>query len=342
MDRDLELRHLRYFVAVAEELHFGRAAVRLHLAQPPLSQQIRKLEEILGYPLFVRTSRAVKLTAAGEIFLERARRTLRNVHDDLEEARSIGRGDEGSLRVGFIGSGMLTALPAMLGRYRDLYPRVQLQLSETYTANIAASLNRGSLDAGFLRDGGSIEGLHVETLFTEPFVAVLPAKHRLAGKATISPADLRDEPFVFFTQAAGRLAYERPMSLFEEHGFRPQIVQEAPQWLTILRLVGAGLGVSVGPACTRQIAGADIACPGLRGARVASDIELAYRESEDRAVVAAFAAVARKSFGLLHDVSKTNLDASATAWKKAATASRSRSSRTRTNGRRPSETSAPS
>jgi DNA-binding transcriptional LysR family regulator len=102
MDRDIELRHLRYFVAVAEELHFGRAALRLHLAQPPLSQQIRKLEDILGYPLFLRTSRAVKLTSAGEVFLERARRTLRNVQEDIDEARSVGRGEEGFLRVGFI------------------------------------------------------------------------------------------------------------------------------------------------------------------------------------------------------------------------------------------------
>ena len=297
MDRDIELRHLRYFVAVAEELHFGRAAARLHLAQPPLSQQIRKLEEILGYPLFVRTSRAVRLTAAGEIFLERARRTLRNVQEDLEEARSIGRGDEGSLRVGFIGSGMLTPLPAMLGRYRQLYPRVQLLLSESYTANIAASLNRGTLDAGFLRDGGQIEGLHVESLFSEPFVAVLPKKHRLAGRSMISPADLRHEPFVFFTPTAGTLAYEKTMALFDEHGFRPHVVQEAPQWLTILRLVGAGLGVSVGPACTRQLAVPGIVCCGLRGARVSSNIELAYRSTEDRAVVRAFVAVARKSFG---------------------------------------------
>jgi DNA-binding transcriptional LysR family regulator len=297
MDRDLELRHLRYFVAVAEELHFGRAAARLHLAQPPLSQQIRRLEEILGYPLFVRTSRAVKLTAAGEIFLERARRTLRNVMDDLEEARSIGRGDEGSLRVGFIGSGMLTPLPAMLGLYRKLYPRVQLQLSELYTAGIAASVNRGALDAGFLRDGGSIEGLHIETLFSEPFVAVLPATHRLAKQREISPADLRDEPFVYFTPLAGKLAYEKPIAIFERHGFRPQVVQEAPQWLTILQLVGAGLGVSVGPACTRSIGVPNVACPGLRGSKVVSNLELAYRENEDRAVVKAFADIARKSFG---------------------------------------------
>ncbi len=189
-DRDLELRHLRYFVAVAEELHFGRAAERLHLAQPPLSQQIRRLEEILGYPLFLRTSRAVRLTVAGEVFLDRARRTLRNVREDMEEARSIGRGDEGFLRVGFIGSGMLTPLPAMLGRYRSLYPRVQLQLSESYTSGVAQSLNRGMLDAGFLRDAGPTEGLHVETLFSEPYVAVLPATHRLAGRSVISAGEL--------------------------------------------------------------------------------------------------------------------------------------------------------
>ncbi len=125
MDRDIELRHLRYFVAVAEELHFGRAAERLHLAQPPLSQQIRKLEELLGYPLFTRTSRSVSLTTAGEALLQRARRTLRNVQRDIDETRSIGRGDVGSLHIGFIGSAMLTTLPGIFRSYREAYPRVQ-------------------------------------------------------------------------------------------------------------------------------------------------------------------------------------------------------------------------
>jgi len=244
----------------------------------------------------MRTSRAVKLTAAGEVFLERARRTLRNVHEDMEEARSIGRGDEGTLRVGFIGSGMLTPLPAMLGHYRRLYPRVQLQLSESYTSGIAQSLNRGTLDAGFLRDGGSVEGLQLEVLFSEPFVAVLPSTHSLAGRSVISAADLRDEPFVFFARTAGTLAYQKSISICEEHGFRPRVVQEAPQWLTILRLVGAGLGVSIAPACVRQIAGTKVSCPTLRGVRVMSDIELAFRTGEDRAVVGALAAVARESF----------------------------------------------
>jgi len=184
----------------------------------------------------------------------------------------------------------------MLGRYRSLYPRVQLRLSESYTASIAQSLLRGTVDAGFLRDGGPTEGLHVETLFSEPFVAVLPATHRLAGRSVISAADLREDPFVFFSPMAGALAYEKPISLCEAHGFRPRVVQEAPQWLTILRLVGAGLGVSIAPACVQQIAGPDVWCPALRGAQVRSDIELAYRSSEDRAVVRAFSAVARESF----------------------------------------------
>lgn len=296
MDQDIELRHLRYFVAVAEELHFGRAAQRLHLAQPPLSQQIRKLEEILGYALFTRTSRSVRLTAAGEVFLERARRTLRNVQEDLDEARSIARGEVGFLRVGFIGSSMLTSLPAMLGQYRRQYPKVHLQLSENFTSNLIQSLTKNTLDAAFLRDGDPTDGLSIEPLFSEPFVAVLPSNHPLAKRKAISAAGLRDEPFVFFTPAAGSRAYRKTISLCEEHGFRPRVVQEAPQWLTILRLVGAGLGVSIAPACVAQIATPDIACCPLRGAKVQSDIELAYRATDDRAIVKSFRKIARASF----------------------------------------------
>jgi DNA-binding transcriptional LysR family regulator len=296
MNGDIELRHLRYFVAVAEELHFGRAALRLHLAQPPLSQQIRKLEEILGYPLFLRTSRAVKLTSAGEVFLERARRTLRNVQEDMDEARSVGRGEEGFLRVGFIGSAMLTPLPAMLGRYRRLYPKVNLQLHESFTSAVVQKLLKGELDAGFLRDSGQASGLEIEPLFSEPFIAVVPKKHPLARYKIISAKELRDEPFVFFSPSAGTLAYEKPVSLCEEHGFRPRVVQEAPQWLTIMRLIGAGLGVTIAPACVKQLAAPNVVCLSLRRAVVQSDIELAYRTGEDRAIVEAIATVARGSF----------------------------------------------
>src|SRR6202046_108380 len=186
MDRDIELRHLRYFVAVAEELHFGRAAARLHLAQPPLSQQIRKLEELLGYALFARTSRSVSLTPAGEALLQRARRTLRNVQRDIDETRSIARGDVGSLHIGFVGSAMLASLPGIFRTYGKAYPQVRLHLHESFTSMVIEGLENGTLDAGILRDGDPWDGMHVTTIFTEPFVAVRAANHRRANQYTIS------------------------------------------------------------------------------------------------------------------------------------------------------------
>ena len=288
MDRDIELRHLRYFVAVAEELHFGRAAERLHLAQPPLSQQIRKLEELLGHPLFIRTSRSVRLTDAGGAFLQRARRTLRNVQRDLEETRSIGRGDVGSLHIGFIGSAMLSTLPEIFRAYREAYPRVRLHLHESFTSLVVEGLENGTLDAGILRDGDPVEGINVTTILSEPFVAVLPSVHPCAKQKSISPAALRGEPFIYYPRSAGARAYEKPLTLCEEHGFRPQVVQEASNWLTILRLIGAGLGVSIAPACVQRIASAEVVCLPLRGAKAVSNIELAWPAGDGRPIVERF------------------------------------------------------
>lgn len=292
MDQDIELRHLRYFVAVAEELHFGRAARRLHLSQPPLSQQIMKLEEILGYALFVRTSRSVSLTAAGEAFLLRASRTLSNVQRDIDETRSIGRGEVGSLNVGFIGSGMLTTLPAIFRSYREAYPKVNLQLHESFTSRVVEGLENGTLDAGILRDSDAAGSLHITTILTEPYVAIVAANHRCARQKSISPGALRDEPFVFYPRIAGKRAYERPLSIFEEYGFQPRIVQEATHWLTIMRLVGAGFGVSIAPGCVRRFVSDEVACLSLRGVKVMSQIELAWAKGETRPIVQGFARIA--------------------------------------------------
>ena len=182
MNSRIELRHLRYFVAVAEELHFGRAALKLNLAQPPLSQQIRQLEEILGYPLFNRTSRSVKLTAAGAVYLERTRKVLQAVERDVVEMRKVAGGDLGLLHIGFVSSAMLTRLPVILRIYRESFPRVELQLHESFTAKVIEGLEDGSLDVGLLRDADPRESLHLEVLLTEPFVAVVSSRHALAGK----------------------------------------------------------------------------------------------------------------------------------------------------------------
>ena len=292
MDQDIELRHLRYFVAVAEELHFGRAAERLHLSQPPLSQQIRRLEELLGYPLFARTSRSVALTEAGVVYLERARRTLRTVQRDLEETRRIGQGQSGSLHIGFVGSAMLTTLPRIFSVYREAYPGVQLHLHESFTARVTEGLENGTLDAGILRDGDVAEGLTVKTLYSEPYVAVLPRSHACARQKSVSPGMLRDDSFVYYPRSAGARAFEKPLTVFEEYGFRPRIVQEASHWLTILRLVGAGLGVSVAPACVRRIAPAEVVCLPLRGAKVESEIEIARVAGDARPIVENFLEIA--------------------------------------------------
>ena len=295
MDDEVELRHLRYFVAVAEELHFGRAARRLHLSQPPLSQQIRRLEILLGYPLFVRTSRSVSLTVAGEALLERARRTLQTMQSDIEETRSVGRGELGSLHIGFVGSGMLATLPAIFREFREAYPGIRLHLHESFTARVAEGLESGRLDVGVLRDADSMKGMEVRTIYREPFVAVLPATHPYAGHGSVSPAVLRDEPFVYYPRSAGRRAFEKPISICEEFGFQPHIVQEASHWMTILRLIGAGLGVSIAPECVRRIASEEVVCLPITGSLVTSEIELAYRKGEARPIVERFVRMAEQA-----------------------------------------------
>jgi DNA-binding transcriptional LysR family regulator len=243
----------------------------------------------------------VSLTAAGIVFLDRAQRTLRNVQRDTEEARAIGRGDVGSLHIGFVGSAMLTTLPAIFRSYRKEYPLVRLHLHESFTSQVIEGLENGTLDAGLLRDGDPTEGLVSTIIYTEPFVAVLPATHPLASQRSISPAALRDEPFVHYPRRAGNRAFEKPLSLCEEHGFRPQIVQEASHWLTIFRLIGAGFGVSIAPACVRHITSSEVVCVPLQEARadkkVVSNIELACFQGESRPIVARFRQIVLDTLG---------------------------------------------
>ncbi len=295
MDHDLELRLLRSFTAVAESLHFGRAAAALHLAQPALSQQIRRLEELLGTPLLLRTSRSVALTPAGAVLLQRARRTLRTLQADMEDVRSVGRGEEGSLNVGFIGSAMLSLLPSVLQRYHASFPRVQMRLHEAFTAQVLRGLADETLDAGLLRDGDPAPGIHREVLWTERYVAVVSADHPLAKRKAIRATVLRQEPFVFYARSAGTLAYDKPLALCAGDGFHPRVAQEASHWVTILRLIAAGLGVSIAPACVRGIASSDVVCLPLIGAASQSVVELAYRDGDERPLVQQFARVARTS-----------------------------------------------
>src|ERR1700684_2332745 len=295
MKQEIEIRHLRYFLAVAETLHFSKAAAQLKMAQPPLSQQIRSLERILGYPLFERTTRGVRLTKVGQYFRECARTTVTKLQDDVEMARRLGSGQEGVLTVGFSGSVMLTTLPRAIERYRRLYPKVQLRLRELVTAEQPSSLLDGTLDLGFLRDGEPRDGLSIELILRERFIAVLPSRHRLAHKAAIRPGDLRNEPFVLFARRMGPLAFDRTLACCEAEGFRPNVVQEAPQWPTVVRLVAAGSGISLAPACVANFAMPGVVYRKLRS-RLWSSIDIGLKPKIDNPAVEAFLSIVRRQF----------------------------------------------
>src|SRR5579883_1571107 len=296
MNREIELRHLRYFLAVAETLHFSKAAERLGIAQPPLSHQIKQLEQLVGHRLFDRTTRGVKLTLAGQLLADRARGTIEKVHDDLAQVRRLGRGEEGTLTVGFSGSVMFTNLPAAIESYRRRYPKVELRLREFETSAQISRLLDGTLDLAFLRDGDATEGIRMSTVLKERYVAVLPAAHPLTRKPSLRVGDLRDQPFILFARRMGALAFDRTMACCESGGFRPNIVQEAPQWPTLVRLVAAGLGVSLAPACV-----ATVTLPGAvyrdvhPGGR--TTIDLAIKSGADHILVRNFAEIAHQSLG---------------------------------------------
>lgn len=287
----LELRHLRYFVAVAEELHFGRAAARLHMAQPPLSQQIRRLEAIVDAPLLARTSRSVALTPAGAAFLDRARRLLAAADEGVEEAARIGRGEAGVLDVGFVSSAITLGVPERLQAFRERFPDVHTRLHEGQTAQITGRLERGEVDVGIVRDAEVREGVFdTRVIATEGFVAVLPMGHPLAraGRARLSPGALRDEPFVFYPVTAGALAYRRNLlDPCRAAGFEPRVVQEGSSWVTIFHLVGVGAGVTLAPASAAEIRPATVAVVPLRSA-ARSEVQLVVRTGDDRPVVARF------------------------------------------------------
>ena len=252
---ELPLAQLHAFVVLAEELHFGHAAARLGIAQPPLSQQIRRLEDKVGHALFAREPGRVALTAAGRELLPAARRALADLADGLAAARAAGSGRTGRLRIGFAASLALTVLPGLLRAFRERFPDVRLDIREMTTAPQIAALRDKTIDVGLLREPLADEeaGLAFRTVLTEPFVAVLPAAHPLAALRTVRLARLADEPFLLLPRAAGPGLHDLIIGLCEAAGFTPRIVQRAVEWQTVCALVETGLGVALAPASIRRI-----------------------------------------------------------------------------------------
>jgi len=250
----MESRLLKYFIAVAEELHFGRAARRLNISQPPLSQQIIQLEEKIGVKLFTRTRRRVELTPAGQVLLEDARKILAISQEAVRRAVRAGKGEIGRLAVGYIGSANYSVLPDLIREFRKRYSEVELSLAELNTNQQIEALREGRLHVGFMRPPRGIEneGLSFETVLKESLVAALPINHKLKSRASLPLKMLAKEPFIMIPRSRGPGFFDQIIALCQAEGFSPEIVLEASQFHTIIGMVSAGVGIAVVPASMQR------------------------------------------------------------------------------------------
>lgn len=251
----MELRHLRSFVAVAEELHFGRAAERLHIAQPPLSMQIKQLEHELGVQLLIRSTRKVELTPAGASFLEHARAILAATDAAVEDARQTASGLAGRLVLGFTGSATYEVMPMLAQVLRHDLPGLDISLKgEMLTPLQVAGLLDHSLDIGFLRPPARDPGITVSILRREPLIAVLPDTHPLASAPSVRLGDLRNDPFITYLSQHRSVVYDAVIEACERAGFMPQQHTEVAETSTLVSFVASGQGVALVPASVQHLA----------------------------------------------------------------------------------------
>ncbi|MGB3289532.1 MAG: LysR family transcriptional regulator [Burkholderiaceae bacterium] len=246
---DLDARLLRYFVAVAEELNFSRAAARLHVSQPPLSYAIKQLEESLGASLFTRNSRKVALTAAGRALYGEALFLLRRDADLRSLIKRIDAGLEGQLKIGFVGSMLYRGLPQILEKCRQAYPNIEHILLELNSIEQIALIARGGLDIGFIHDNPVPDTVFGETLLAESFSLCIPDVHPLAKLEHAQLAQFADDEFIFFARSFSPIYYETLLAMCLDEGFMPKVKYEARHWLSVLSLVSQNMGISLVPSC---------------------------------------------------------------------------------------------
>ncbi|WP_316978301.1 LysR family transcriptional regulator [Shumkonia mesophila] len=249
----IELRHLRYFVRVAGELHFGRAAERLGICQAPLSQQIRHLEDMIGVRLFDRTTRSVSLTAAGKTFLVRAQAALANIDDGLMEVQNAIGKNTGRLVIGAMYLSGHQFLPEAVRQFLRRYPNVSIDIRIMTTEEQIEAMEQDKIHVGFVRPPRNPGGFSVVKLASEGFVAVLAEDNPLAAKPKLKLADLRDEPFLVYTSVVGVSFQNVMFQHCRRAGFSPRIVQEVSHAIAIVAMVAAGVGVGVIPAWVSQL-----------------------------------------------------------------------------------------
>lgn len=284
----MELHDLRYFVAVAEDLHFGRAAERLHMTQPVLSRQIQALEAELDVRLFQRTKRSVKLTIAGQTLFEEAKQILCHTEQAIQTTRRVARGEVGQLRLSFTASALRSFLPEMVRVFRDRYPGVQLIMNEHCTNDQVAALQNHQTDVGFLYLPVNEKWLTLKPIAEEIWLVALPKKHPLANQKQLTLSALAREAFILHPRQEGPAFYSQIVRLCEHAGFYPNVVQEVETSQTRVGLVAAGMGITFVPEHLQTVGDTEVIYRRLSGSAPKLELAIAYRRDNFSPVVQQF------------------------------------------------------
>lgn len=285
----MELRQLQYFLAVAEELNFSRAAERLRITQPPLSLQIQNLEKELGIPLFYRNNRHVELTEAGALFFNEVSKIFDHLHRAIENAQRTHHGEIGTLKVGFVGSATYDILPSVLREFRTLYPDVQVHLFEMSTPAQVQALRDKEIDIGVLRPPVHSDALYTKTVSTIPCVLAVPKQHPLLEKENVSLSDLSPYPFVMLSRKTWAGLYNEILALCN-----PIIQQEALEFQTVIGLVAAGLGIAVVPQSAMNLHAQDVVYLSLSNQLPIASMGVSWRRNDQSPLVKAFIEIAKE------------------------------------------------
>jgi DNA-binding transcriptional LysR family regulator len=288
-----DLNQLRCFVTVAEELHFGRAAARLNMTQPPLSRQIQVLEHIIDAPLLERTSRSVRLTPAGRSFLPEARRILKLAESASQVARRIALGKTGSLKIGFTAAAAYGFLPELVAACRAKLPEVDFSLKEMVSGDQFEALSSGQIDAGLLRPPIARPEIASRRVVAEPLLAAIPKKHPLANAESITIKDFDNQPFVMYSPYESRYFHDVLVAMFTRADILPRYVQHLSQIHSILAMVRAGLGLAIVPAAAASLKIADVRLRPLKlRTRVPVELFMVWRRNDENPLLSALVKIA--------------------------------------------------
>jgi DNA-binding transcriptional LysR family regulator len=284
----MDIRQLRYVIAVAEELSFTRAAARLNIAQPPLTMQIKRIEEELGFPLFHRTKRSVQITEAGEVFLEKGRRIINDFESLKEASRRASRGEAGRIVVGFVGSVAFHFFPKVLREYRLAVPGVEIELLELQNRPLIDALRNERVDVAFMRPYFQDANIAMEQVLEERLIVALPSNHPLANRKMLSIRELKNDPFVTSNRRPAPSIYAFLMSICERAGFQPRVVQAATDIQTVVGLVAAGMGVAIVTDSIKRLGVEGVKYCEFSDVTDSARIVMAWRKNDRSAVLGKF------------------------------------------------------